>query len=301
MNLTIRRISSLSFAALMVACVSSGEAAAASMEQAKAQCHDKFAPIVRACVRKKAIESGGSPSQYISGCRDSIMAEARSCVAKLIGVENGSHGEGGPAEIDLPPPSGTGRVVLLLSGEDGTSPYQGYAEKLAKLGYYAVLLEGRPFLSDDMQGGVRLQNAIAKAQSSPSALPGKIAVVGFSLGGGAALTYAERQPEQVATVIAYYPATVFITKVTDIKTFVGKFQVPLLAFAGGKDLYKDCCLLTTIQSMQATATELGKPMNLVVYPNAEHNFIKGAGYRAEDADDAWKRTTATLAQYLTGP
>jgi dienelactone hydrolase len=39
-------------------------------------------------------------------------------------------------------------------------------------------------------------------------------------------------------------------------------------------------------------------MDLVVYPNAEHNFIKGAAYRADDADDTWRRTTDTLHRYL---
>jgi dienelactone hydrolase len=276
---------------LLAAWFFSSGAAAVSLEQAKAQCHDKFVPIVRGCVRQKVARDGGSPTQYIPGCRESIMSDARACVAKLMGAE-------GPAEIDVPPPSGKGRVVLLLSGIDGTSSYKDYAEKLAELGYYVVLIEGRQVLSQDKQGGERLAKAIAATQGSPNALPGKIAVIGFSLGGGGALAYAERQPDTVATVIAYYPATSFIAKVSDMKTFVGNFQVPLLAFAGAKDSFDDCCRLATIQSMQATAKESGKSMDLVVYPNAEHNFIKGSTYRADDADDAWKRTTAALSQYL---
>ena len=51
-------------------------------------------------------------------------------------------------------------------------------------------------------------------------------------------------------------------KVTDTKAFVSKFQVALLVFAGGKDNYQNCCLLTTIRSMEAAATELGKPMEV---------------------------------------
>lgn len=39
-------------------------------------------------------------------------------------------------------------------------------------------------------------------------------------------------------------------------------------------------------------------MDLVVYPDTEHGLIKGASYRAADVDDAWKRTTVALAQYL---
>jgi dienelactone hydrolase len=266
---------------------------AVTLDQAKAQCHDKFVPVVRECVRRKVSQSGGSPAQYIPGCRDSIMSEARDCVAKALTAAGAAD-----PEIDLPPPSGSGRVVMVLSGIDGTAPYKPYAEKIAKLGYYVVLIDGRPILSEDRQGGDRLAKAIATAQGSANAKPGKVAVVGFSMGGGGALAFAERQPDAVAAVIAYYPATSFIAKVTDMKTFVDKFQVPLLAFAGGKDTFRDCCLLATIQSMQATAKDLGKSMDLVVYPDAGHDFIKDSAYRAADADDAWKRTAAALAQYL---
>jgi hypothetical protein len=224
MNFQIVRLLYLAITMLLAVGALSSDAAAVSMEQARAQCHEQFVPIVRGCVRKKTMENGGNPSQYISGCRDAIMAQARECAARLIGVDNAGHGQNGPAEIDLPPPSGTGRVVLLLSGADGTNPYQDFAEKITKLGYYAVLIDGRQILSEDMQGSVHLQSAIAKAQSSPSALPGKIAVIGFSLGGGGALAYAERQSETVSTVITYYPATSFIAKASDIKTFVEKFR-----------------------------------------------------------------------------
>jgi carboxymethylenebutenolidase len=292
------RISSFFLANLLAMWAFSSGADAVSMEQAKAQCHDKFVPVVRGCVRQKVMQNGGNPSQYIPGCRDSIMAEARECVSKLVGADSAPEG---PPEIDLPPPSGKGRVVLVLSGIDGTSPYKDFAERIAKLGYYVVVMEGSQILSEDKQGGDRLAKAIAAAQNSSNALPGKVAVIGFSRGGGGALTYAERQPDTVAAVIAYYPATWFIAKVTDMKTFVGNFQVPLLAFAGAKDSFMDCCRLATIQSMQATAKEMGKSMDLVVYPNAAHNFIKGATYRADDANDAWKQTVAALSQYLGAP
>jgi dienelactone hydrolase len=280
-----------------IACVfillSTGGAGAVTLVQAKAQCHDKFVPVVRDCVRRKFSQSGGSPSQYIAGCRDAIMPQARECVAKAL-----TSGGAPDPEISLSPLSGSGRVVVMLSGIDGTAPYKPYAEKVAKLGYSVLLIDGRQILSDDKQGGDRLAKAIAAAQGSAHAKPGKVAVIAFSIGGGGALAYAESMPDSVAAIIAYYPATSFIANVTDMKSFVGKFEVPLLAFAGAKDTFNDCCLLATIQSMQAAAHDLGKSMDLVVYPEAQHNFIKGDTYRAADADDAWKRTSAALAQYL---
>jgi dienelactone hydrolase len=143
-----------------------------------------------------------------------------------------------------------------------------------------------------------LQQAIAKAQRSPHAAPGKIAVIGFATGGGGALAYAERQPAAVSIVIAYDPETAFIARSTHVKAFVRSFQVPLVVFAAGKDKFKNCCLLRTVTAMDANANEFGKPMELVVYPHAEHNFIAGRNFRARETADAWRRTTAALKDYL---
>jgi dienelactone hydrolase len=286
-----------SFSILVATFISWGDAGAASIEQAKAQCHDRFVPVVRSCVRKKWAESGGAPSQYVDGCREAIMPQARECVVQLLGANEEGDGSTS-AEIDVPPPSGQGRVVLILSGIDGTAPYKEYAEKIAQLGYYAVVIDGRDILSADQKGGDRLQKAITKALGSPNAVAGKIAVIGFSAGGGGALSYAERQPDTVSTVIAYYPATSFVAKVTDMKTFVGNFQVPLLVFAAGKDDFNNCCLLATAKEMAANAKILGKSIEFFVYPDAGHNFTKGSGYRADDAEDAWKRTVDKLRRYL---
>ena len=306
---------SCSLAALAVAaslaCLD--QALAMSTEEAKAKCHDQFVPIVQQCVRKKVAESGGSPYGYIPGCRAAIMDKARECIARLLGgnTPNAEHGaaEAGPAEanpaedtspaeIDVPAPAGRGRVVIVMSGIEGTSGYVDYAWKVAKLGYYTVILDGKDMLSADPGSEERLQKAIARAQSSPDAVSGKVAVIGFSMGGAAALTYAERRPDLVSIVIAYYPVTSFISKVTDMNTFVGKFQVPVLAFAGAGDTYHDCCLEATIRTMEATAKAQGKPMELIVYPDAGHNFIKGFDYKAEAADDAWRHTTETLNKYF---
>ena len=190
--------------------------------------------------------------------------------------------------------------MIVISGTEGTIPYVDYAARIAKLGYYAAILDGKDILAGE-QGGERLQAAIVRAQRSPNALPGKVAVIGFSIGGGAALTFAERQSDTVSAVIAYYPATNFIAKLTDMKTYVGKFQVPALVLAGAKDTERDCCLLTTAKDMETNAKELGKPMELVVYPEAGHNFIKGLDYRAADADDAWRRTIDALHRLLNEP
>jgi dienelactone hydrolase len=296
----ISRFACFIAAILLVTISGFGAAYAASNEEAaRAQCREKFVPIVKDCVRQKVMTSGGPPAKYIPGCRAAIMDQARECVMKLMAAA-GAHEAATEAlatENDIAPPSGKGRVVIVLSGIDGPGPVQDYANKVAQLGYFTVVLDGNAILAADKQGGARLAQVIAKAQASPNALPGKVVVIGFAVGGGGALAYAEAQPTTVASVIAYDPVTSFIVKVGGMKTFVGNFQVPLLAFAAAQDKFKDCCLLATIQDMQATAKALNKPMDLIVYPNADHNFtFAGATYRQDDADDAWKHTTDALHQ-----
>ena len=293
----------LLFAAILIAAsISSGEAGAISFEQAKAQCHDQLVPVVQTCVRKKWAESGGSLSQYIAGCREAVLPEARACIAKLMGAASAGQGasqaETNQGEIDLVPPSGKGRAVLVISGRDRTGPYRDFAQRIAQLGYYTAVIDGNEILSEDFKGGERLQAAITKLQSSPNALAGKIVVIGFSMGGGGALTYAERMPNSVSAVIAYSPVTSFVAKSGDMKSYVEKFQVPALIFSGAKDTFLNCCLLATAKAMDATAKELGKPMELVVYPDAGHDFTKGPNVRPADADDAWRRTTDALRRYL---
>jgi len=67
-----------------------------------------------------------------------------------------------------------------------------------------VLLDGKDILTREQDGRGNLSRAIARAQVSPHALPGKTVVIGFSQGGGAALVHAADMPEVVSAVIAYY-------------------------------------------------------------------------------------------------
>lgn len=188
---------------------------------------------------------------------------------------------------------------MLLSGHSGPSQYQPIAVDIARLGYYAVLLDGKDILATDQRGGERLKAAILRAQRSDHAVPGKVAVIGFSQGGGGALTYATRLPDLVAIVVTYYPETDFITRYTDYKTFVSRFQVPILILAGGEDTYHNCCLIETMRVLETSAREVGAPLELIVYPHADHGFNLRSGYRPDDAADGWRRTTALLRQYLS--
>src|SRR5262245_25232689 len=96
-------------------------------------------------------------------------------------------GSDGPAQTAYAPASGKGPIVVLLSGHSGPGYYQPIAGAVAKLGYYAVLLDGKDILTREQDGRGNLHKAIERAQASPNAVPGKAAVIGFSRGGGGSL------------------------------------------------------------------------------------------------------------------
>src|SRR5580692_12983841 len=147
------------------------------------------------------------------------------------------------AQKEFTPPSGKGRVIVAVSGKLGSGAYEPAAKQLASLGYDVFLYDGNRFVGDQ---GVGLKAAIDKAPQSPNALPGKVGVVGFSLGGGQVLGYAPQWSDQVAVVVVMYPLT---SVYKDIPAVVGRIKVPVLMFAGEKDTLKNCCLIETARSI----------------------------------------------------
>jgi dienelactone hydrolase len=204
------------------------------------------------------------------------------------------------AQLEFPPPEGKGRVVVVVSGHSGAAHYENVAGQIGKLGYDAVLFDANGIrgrsagpLVDNLESA-SLQDAIRQARQAPHALPGKVALVGFSEGGGQVLFYGTRMPDSVSVVVAWYPATRFIQ---DVPGFVRQLQVPVLMFAGANDYYAGCCVPQTARAIAAAAT--GRPFELVVYPDTKHDFIYGgANYNPTTYADAMQRTKAKLAEFL---
>jgi dienelactone hydrolase len=217
-----------------------------------------------------------------------LIACPAACAPTLLAFDRFSSSE-------YPPPSGQGRVVIVLSGTSGPSNYTFVARDLAALGYYAVLHDAKNFPAGEASGGEHLRQVISNAQQSPHAIPGKVAVVGFSLGGGTALAHASAQSDLVAVVVAYYPAT---GNIPDKSAAVSHWSVPTLALAGEADGNRHC-RIDVIREMASAAKDRGAPFELVTYPGADHGFNLGmVHYQKAAADDAWRRTRAALRQHL---
>lgn len=218
-----------------------------------------------------------------------LRSALATCAALLIlGVSTVAAGQ-----TEIPPPQGNGRLVVVSSGQSGPEHYKTVARAIAKMGYDVVLFDGNA-----MEGthGAGLKDAIAQARQMPHALPGKVGLVGFSLGGAVTLGYGVLWPDDVAVDIVWYPAT---SPFHDIPGYVSRIQTPVLMFAGESDTYKDCCLIDTARSIAAAAVAAGKTFELITYPDTDHDFVEGgAHYNPKSYHDALERTAAKLKQYL---
>jgi len=216
------------------------------------------------------------------------------CMACAFGVA--SFAVADPTQTVYPPKQ-PGPVVIVISGASSSlyGLYHDFTKAFADKGYYSVLLYGNEILRRE-GGREALDGAIARARQAPEAVPGKAAVIGFSLGGGAALAFATNMPEFVSVVIAWYPATSFAT---DPERFAARVQVPTLVLQGEADRYNNCCIVERVRAIEAAARSRGAPFELVVYPGAEHGFNlrSSSAYVRRDADDSWRRALEMLDKH----
>ena len=198
------------------------------------------------------------------------------------------------AQQEFPPPQGKRRVVLVSSGVSGVDHYKEISADIAKLGYDAVLVDGS---KEEGTRGATVKADIATALAMPHAMPGKVALVGFSAGGGEVMYYGTQWPDQVAVVAAWFPANSFIK---DLPGFGNRLAVPLVVFAGGKDHYrKECCTADKDMALADAARAAGKMFDLTVYPDAQHDFSKGGtNYNAKASADAFQKTADALMKYF---
>jgi dienelactone hydrolase len=198
------------------------------------------------------------------------------------------------AQQEFPPPQGSGRLVVLASGISGPEHYREVSAEIAKLGYDVVLFDGN---AEENTQGKGVKRDIDIARTMPHALPGKVALVGFSAGGGMDLYYGTQLTEDVAGVVVWFPANAFIK---DVPGFANRLQIPLVVLAGGKDHFRDnCCTAEKDSILQQAAKSAGKSFELTIYPDANHDFSMGGGnYRQKDYEDGMRHTADALKAFL---
>jgi carboxymethylenebutenolidase len=179
------------------------------------------------------------------------------------------------------------------------------ASKFADQGYVSLAIDlyrgkvaDNPDLAHELMRGVPedrasrdLRAAFDYLASQPNVKKDRIGSIGWCMGGGYSLRVAILEPTLAADVINYGP---LVTEPEQLK----KINAPILGSFGGQDrgITPD-----DVKKFQQTLTQLGKKVEIKIYPDAGHAFENPnnkQGYRADDAADAWKRTLDFLAKTL---
>jgi len=175
------------------------------------------------------------------------------------------------------------------------------ASKLADQGYVALavdLYRGKvattPDEAHEIMRGVPqdrakqdLDAAFTYLKSQNNVKGDRIGSIGWCMGGGYSLDVALQQPQLAADVINYGHLAVD-------ENSLKKINAPILGIFGGKDRGIP---VDDVKRFQQALQQLGKKIDVVIYPDAGHAFENPnnkEGYRAQDAADAWRRTTEFL-------
>jgi carboxymethylenebutenolidase len=179
------------------------------------------------------------------------------------------------------------------------------AAKLADQGYVALAIDlyrGKvattPEEAHELMRGVPddraardLHAAVDFLKGQSDVKPDHIGSIGWCMGGGYSLDLALQEPTLAATVINY----------GHLATDPGEMQkinAPILGIFGGQDRGISP---EDVKKFEEQLKGAGKKVEIHIYPDAGHAFENPnntAGYRAQDAADAWKRTVVFLAENL---
>jgi carboxymethylenebutenolidase len=217
--------------------------------------------------------------------------------------------------------SGDDTVQAVLYSPEGKGPFPGIvvihewwglndwvkdqAAKLSDEGYVTLAIDlyrGKvattPEVAHELMRGVPedralrdLRSAVEFLKSQRNVKPDRLGSIGWCMGGGYSLDVALQEPTLTATVINYGHLA------TDADA-LKKINASILGLFGGQD---QGITVEDVQKFAATLKQMGKKVDINVYPDAGHGFENPnntAGYRAKDAADAWERTQKFFASTL---
>jgi carboxymethylenebutenolidase len=136
-----------------------------------------------------------------------------------------------------------------------------------------------------------LKAAFAYLNTRPDVDTARIGAIGWCMGGGKAALLAANEPALKAVVINYGAVPADESSLKD-------WKAATLGLFGGKDRG---ITPESAQKFEATMKKMGRDVQVHVYPDAGHAFENPnnqAGYRADDAADAWNRITEFFAKKL---
>ena len=179
------------------------------------------------------------------------------------------------------------------------------ASKLADQGYVALAIDlyrGKvgttPDEAHQIMRGVPedrvnrdLLAASAYLRTQKDVDPARVGAIGWCMGGGYSLDLAIADPKLKAAVVNYGHLA------ADDAT-LAKINADILGIFGGQDRGISPA---DVNKFESQLKAQGKTVEIHIFPDAGHAFENSnnkQAYRADDAAEAWKLTTAFLAKYL---
>ncbi|HEX6717125.1 MAG TPA: dienelactone hydrolase family protein [Pyrinomonadaceae bacterium] len=204
------------------------------------------------------------------------------------------------------PKQGSGPGVIVIQEWWGLVDHiKDVCDRFADEGFVALapdLYHGKSTKSPDEAGKLMMAMRIDEAERDLSAAvkylltqdsttSEKVGVVGFCMGGALSLYTATKNPQVGASVVFYggHPK---------VKPDLPNLHAPVLGLYGETDR---SVTPESVRELERKVKDLGKQIEVKIYPGAGHAFFNDQhpeAYNAEAAADAWRRTVAFLREHL---
>jgi len=219
------------------------------------------------------------------------------------------NGEQTDGYLALPAGGGRHPGVIVIQEWWGLVPHiKDVADRFAREGFAALapdLYHGRATSEPDEAGKLMmalrldeaakdLDGAVRYLLAHEATSGQKAGIIGFCMGGGLSLYEACHNAEAIGACVDFYG----VFEGSDSQ--LDRLQAPLLGIFAENDAWAPP---EQVRALKARLDELGKRSEVHIYPNADHGFFNDstpAGYKADAAQDAWKRTLAFFREHLNG-
>jgi carboxymethylenebutenolidase len=224
----------------------------------------------------------------------------------------------GPMPTYQAVPEGTprGGVIVVQEAFGVNDHIRDVANRFADVGWHALApaffhRQGSPSVAyDDVQSVFPIMSQIdAKGLAtdltaaidqlgSAGHVPGRVAVVGFCMGGS--VTFYAATLERLGAAVTFYGGGVAEGRfgLPSLIDLAPSLQTPWLGLFGDRDAGIP---VDQVERLRAATAAVAVDTEIVRYPDAEHGFHcndRPAVYNAAAAADGWQRTLAWLGEHI---
>lgn len=205
------------------------------------------------------------------------------------------------------PESGRGPAVVVIQEWWGLVPHiEDLVDRFARAGFVAVapdLYHGRTTKSPDDAAKMLMELDAERAEREiagagdyllqrPECSSSKFGVVGFCMGGALAQYAATKNAAKVGAAVSFYGGF------KSVNTQWENLEAPILLIYGEND---QGVPPEQGRQLEQKLQALGKNVELVIYPGADHAFFNDTRpevHKPDAAADAWRRTVEHFRRHL---